>query len=178
MAKAIADALGGELDVVLVHKLGAPDQPEYAIGAVSEAGDVLLTEAAELYGIERAYIESEVKREVDRLRRRRAAYTPVRPPIDARNRIVIVVDDGGATGSTMLAALKAIRARNPRRLVAAMAVAPPGAVARMEREADEVIVLETPSRFTAVSLFFADFREVTDEEVVAILAHPRVRPIP
>jgi predicted phosphoribosyltransferase len=178
MAKAIAVALGGELDVVLVHKLGAPYQPEFAIGAVSETGEVLLSDALELYGLERGYVESEVKRELDRLRRRRAAYTPVRPPIDAANRIVIVVDDGGATGSTMLAALRAVRARNPATLVAATAVAPPEAVARMKGEADEVIVLEMPSRFFAVSQYFADFREVTDEEVVAALAHSRLRPTP
>ena len=170
MAGVIADALGGELDVVLVHKLGAPFHPEYAIGAVSESGDVHLTSAVERYGIDKSYVEMEAKRELERLRLRRSAYTPVRPPIDPAGRVVIIVDDGAATGSTMIAALRAVRVRNPAKLIAAVAVAPPDAVARMEEAADEVVCLEMPARFFAVGEFFADFREVRDEDVVALLA--------
>jgi predicted phosphoribosyltransferase len=176
MAGVIADALGGELDVVLAHKLGAPFQPEYAIGAVSESGDVHLTDAAEMYGIDKSYIEREAKRELERLRLRREAYTPVRPPIDPAGRVVIIVDDGVATGSTMLAALRAVRARSPAKLIAAVAVAPPAAVGRIEEAADEVVCLVTPVSFFAVGQFFADFREVTDEDVVALLAHRPAAP--
>jgi predicted phosphoribosyltransferase len=173
MARVIADALEGELDVVLVHKLGAPFQSEFAIGSVSESGEVHLGDAVEQLGIARSYVEREVAAQLETLRRRRAFYTPVRPPLSPAGRTVIVVDDGVATGWTMIAALRAIRAQKPAKLVAAMAVAPPQAVATMEREADEVVCLETPESFFAVGQFFLDFREVTDEDVKEILAKGR-----
>ena len=170
MAQVIAETLKGELDVVLVHKLGAPFQEEFAIGSVSERGDVHLSEDVEMYGIERSYIDQEAARQLEVLRRRRAAYTPVRPPISPMGRTVIVVDDGVATGWTMIAALRSIRAQKPARLVAAMAVAPARAAATMQQEADEVVCLATPAGFYAVGQFFADFSQVTDEEVTEILA--------
>jgi len=174
MAQVIAETLNGELDVVLVHKLGAPFQEEFAIGSVSERGDVHLSEEVELYRIEKSYIDREVARQLDVLRRRRAAYTPVRPPIGPTGRIVIVVDNGIATGWTMIAALRSIRPQKPAKLVAAMAVAPARAVATMKQEADEVVCLATPAGFYAVGQFFADFRQVTDEEVTEILARAPV----
>jgi predicted phosphoribosyltransferase len=170
MARVIAESLKGQLDVVLVHKLGAPFQEEFAIGSVSERGDVHLSEEVELYGIEKSYIDQEVARQLDVLRRRRAAYTPVRPPISPTDRIVIVVDNGIATGWTMIAALRSVRPQKPKKLIAAMAVAPAQAVAVMKREADEVVCLGTPASFYAVGQFFADFSQVTDEEVTEILA--------
>jgi predicted phosphoribosyltransferase len=170
MAEIIADALEGELDVVLVHKLGAPYQQEFAIGSVSERGDVHLSEDIAAYGIERSHVDREVARQLEVLRKRRLAYTPVRPPISPEGRMVIVVDDGIATGWTMVAALRSIRPLKPSKLVAAMAVAPASAVERMKREADEVVCLSTPAAFYAVGQFFADFRQVTDEEVTEILA--------
>ncbi len=175
MARVIAESLDGELDVVLVHKLGAPYQEEFAIGSVSERGDVHLSQEVELYGIDKPYIEGEVARQLEVLRRRRAAYTPVRPSIPPAGRVVIVVDDGVATGWTMIAALRSIRSQNPAKLIAAMAVAPPRAVATMEQEADEVVCLATPASFYAVGQFFADFRQVTDEEVTEILARSHGR---
>ncbi len=170
MAQVIAESLKGELDVVLVHKLGAPYQEEFAIGSVSERGDVHLSPEVELYGIEKPYIDQEVTRQLEVLRRRRAVYTPVRPSIPPAGRVVIVVDDGVATGWTMIAALRSIRSQKPAKLIAAMAVAPPRAVATMEHEADEVVCLATPASFYAVGQFFADFRQVSDEEVTEILA--------
>ena len=167
MAEIIADALGGELDVVLVHKLGAPGQPELAIGAIDEAGNVFLSG----YGldIDDAYLEAERRAQLEILRKRRARYTPSRGAIDPHNRIVIVVDDGIATGSTMTAALRAIRRSKPKKLVAAVAVASPGAARAMAREADATVCLSVPADFYAVGQFFENFSQVSDEEVIAIL---------
>ena len=174
MAEVIAESLRGDLDVVLVHKLGAPYQEEFAIGSVSERGDVHLSEEVELYGIEKSYVDEEVARQLEVLRRRRADYTPVRPPISPAGRVVIVVDNGIATGWTMIAALRAIRPQKPAKLIAAMAVAPRTAVEKMKQEADEVVCLGVPEAFYAVGQFFADFRQVTDEEVKVILARAPV----
>jgi predicted phosphoribosyltransferase len=116
MARLIADGLEGEVDVVLVHKLRAPEQPELAIGAIDETGRSHLSAYAQQLDLG-DYIEVEKTTQLAELRRRRALYTGVRPPVDPAGRIVIVVDDGIATGSSMLAALRCIRARHPRRLV-------------------------------------------------------------
>lgn len=169
MGKVLAEELGGEVDVVLVHKLGAPGNPEFAIGSVDETGDVQLTGYASSYGITEFYVEKEKQAQLETLRRRRAMYTPVRSPIDPANRIVIVVDDGVATGSTMIAALRAVRDKNPQKLIAATAVAPPDTLQRIGEVADEVVCLEAPANFFAVGQFFRDFAQVSDEEVIAIL---------
>jgi putative phosphoribosyl transferase len=167
MAEIIADVLGGELDVVLVHKLGAPGQPELAIGAIDEAGNVFLS----AYGldIDEAYLAAEKQAQLEILRKRRARYTPARGPIDPHDRIVIVVDDGIATGSTMTAALRAIRRSKPKKLVGAVAVASPFAARAMSREADAIVCLDVPAEFYAVGQFFKDFSQVSEEEVTAIL---------
>ena len=175
MARIIADALEGELDVVLVHKLGAPGQPELAIGAVDESGRVYLSDIARELEILSSYIEREKEAQLETLRRRRALYTPLRPPIDPAGRIVIVVDDGIATGSTMIAALRAVRAQGPSRLVAAFAVAPQETFQRIKAEADEIHCLEVPRHFYAVGEFFEDFSQVTDEEVAAVLQQGAAR---
>jgi predicted phosphoribosyltransferase len=169
MGKIIADALDGELDVALVRKLGAPGNPEFAIGSVDETGHVYVADHARQLGISERYIEQEKTAQLATMRKRRAEYTPVRPPIDPRDRIVIVVDDGIATGSTMIAALRAVRARQPKRLIAAVGVAPPETLERLRREADEVVCLAAPVHFYAVGQFFADFPQVSDEEVIACL---------
>ncbi|OGP48288.1 MAG: phosphoribosyl transferase [Deltaproteobacteria bacterium GWD2_55_8] len=169
MARIIADSLGGEMDVVLVHKLGAPGEPELAIGAVDETGQVYLAEYAQDLEISDDYINAEKQTQLETLRKRRALYTPLRPPIDPCRRIVIVVDNGVATGSTMIAALRAVRARKPARLVAAAAVASRETLRKIASEADETICLEVPARFYAVGQFFEDFSQVSDEQVVAIM---------
>lgn len=167
MAKLIAAALAGELDVVLVHKLGHPDQPELAIGAIDEKGNAFVSELAS--DLDPIYLESEKRRQLDALRRRRTLYTPLRAPIDPAGRIVIVVDDGIATGSTMTAALRAIRAQKPKKLVGAVAVASPKAARAMLHECDAMVCLKVPHEFYAVGGFFDDFGEVTDEDVVELL---------
>jgi predicted phosphoribosyltransferase len=169
MAQIIADALEGELDVVLVHKLGAPGQPEFAIGAVDESGQVYLGPYVQRLRISKDYIAAETAAQLETLRRRRAMYTPIRPPISPTGRLVIVVDNGIATGASMLAALRAVRAQQPARLIAAVAVAPPQTLERLAQEADEVVCLEAPEAFYAVGHWFEDFSQVTDAEVVAIL---------
>ena len=169
MARIIADSLGGEMDVVLVHKLGAPGEPELAIGAVDETGQVYLAEYAQDLEISDDYINAEKQTQLETLRKRRALYTPLRPPIDPCRRIVIVVDNGVATGSTMIAALRAVRAKKPARLIAAAAVASRETLRKIASEADETICLEVPAWFYAVGQFFEDFSQVSDEQVVAIM---------
>jgi putative phosphoribosyl transferase len=167
MAKIIADGLGGELDVVLVHKLSHPEQPELAIGAIDEQGNAFVTEwAADL---DTHYLEAEKQRQLAVLRERRKRYTPLRAPIDPHGRIVIVVDDGIATGSTMTAALRAIRARKPTKLIGVVAVASPEAARAMLHECDAMVCLNVPADFYAVGQFFDKFDQVSDEDVIAIL---------
>ena len=169
MARAIAEALDGDLDVVLVHKIGAPGNPEFAIGSVSESGEVVLGAAAVEIGADPEYVQREAAAQVRTLRERRRLFSPVLAPADCADRIVIVVDDGVATGATMHAALTLLRRRGPRRLVAAMAVAPPATVRRLASAADEVVCLHTPEDFRAVGQFFEDFTPVSDDEAVAAL---------
>lgn len=169
MAKIIADKLGGEFDVVLVRKLRAPHQPELAIGSVNESGWTYQSSYAELYGANRDYIEAEKRTQMETIRQRRAQYTPIRPPIDPAGRIVIVIDDGLATGATMISALHGLRASKPARLVCAVPVAPPDTLEKVADMADEVVCLEAPEFFQAVGQFYQHFPQVDDEEVIEIL---------
>ena len=176
MGKIIAEALDGDLDVVLVHKLGAPDNPEFAIGSVDESGHLYLNDHIYELGVDDHYIAREKQAQLKTLHTRRMQYTPVRPPLDPSGRIVIVVDYGIATGASMMAALRAVRVKKPAKLIATVAVAPPEIIARMRKEADEVVCLYTPELFMAVGQFFDDFAQVTDEQAIAILrqVHPTV----
>lgn len=169
MGRILADALGGDLDVVLVRKLRAPDNPEFAVGAIDETGWAYVAPYAESVGADAAYLEHEKRLQLETLRRRRAQYTPARPPIDPAGRIAIVVDDGLATGATMVAALHAVRAKSPQRLVCAVPVGARESVELVRPDADEVVCLATPADFHAVGQFFRDFRQVEDEEVIALL---------
>jgi predicted phosphoribosyltransferase len=167
MARIIADGLDGDLDVVLVRKLRAPGQPELAIGAVDEAGAVLKGRYFDIASDD--YVREEVRTQREVLRKRRELYTHAQAAIDPAGRTVIIVDDGIATGSSMLSAIRAIRARRPARIVVAIGVAPPESLARMQAEADEVVCLQSPEEFYAVGQFFEEFSEVTDSMVVAAL---------
>ena len=170
MGEILARELGGNLDVILVRKLGAPGHAEYAIGAIDESGHVYLNPGAQGLLISPEYLEEEKQSQLALLAKRRQEYTPHHPPISPRGRIAIVLDDGIATGSTMIAALSAVRAQEPKYLVAATAVAPPDTLARLEPYADEVVCLEAPRNFYAVGQFFEDFSQVSDEEVIEILS--------
>jgi len=179
MGKVIAERLDGELDVVLTRKLHAPGSPEFAVGAIDETGWTYLADYAERAGASATYVAREVESELATIRRRRAEYTPERPPVDPKGRVTIVVDDGLATGATMIAALHSLRSRGPERLICAVPVASVEAVEKVTPYADEVVCLATPAEFYAVGQFYLDFRQVDDAEVKALLraaAHPPARP--
>lgn len=169
MAKIIAEALGGTYDVVLVRKLRAPLYPEFAIGSVDENGWTYIADYAASAGADSEYIEYEKQSQMDVIKKRRAQYTPIRPPIDPAGRIVIVIDDGLATGATMISALHGLRNRTPAKLICAVPVSPADTLKKITELADEVVCLETPSDFQAVGQFYAYFPQVEDEEVIEIL---------
>ena len=175
VAEVVARELEGDLDVALVRKLRAPGQSELAIGAVTEQGLIFLHESADRFATD-SYLQEEIEQTLELLRQRRGAYTPHRSPISPAGRVTIVVDDGIATGATMGAALRSVKQSGAERVVAAAAVAPPPTVQALRREADDVVCLRTPDPFQAVSLYFEDFSEVTDDEVMRLLAGLSKRP--
>lgn len=172
MARIVADELGGDLDVVLVRKLGAPGNPEFAVGAVDETGWTYIADYATEVGASQGYLADETAAQLATMRARRAMYTPARQPIDPAGRLVIVIDDGLATGATMIAALHSVRSRHPARLVCAVPVASAESLEKVRRHADEVVCLDAPPEFHAVGQFYRTFGQVDDGEVVAILARP------
>jgi putative phosphoribosyl transferase len=169
MGRVLADELGGELDVVLVRKLRAPFSPELAVGAIEESGWAHIADHASSAGADEAHLQTERETQLEALRARRKMYTPARAPLDPAGRIAIVVDDGLATGETMIAALHAVRSRKPSRLVCAVPVAAPDSLRRVAPYADEVVCLHAPADFQAVGQFYATFSQIEDEEVVALL---------
>jgi predicted phosphoribosyltransferase/dienelactone hydrolase len=169
MGRIVAEALGGELDIVLVRKLGAPGHPELAIGAVDESGWTYVNEFAPLAAADADWIERSTAAERAVMRERRRRYAPDLAQIDPRDRTVIVIDDGLATGATMIAALHALRARKPARLVCAVPVAATDSIEAVRRHADEVVCLATPEPFGSVGQHYLRFDQVDDEEVIECL---------
>lgn len=168
----IALALNAPLDVVLVRKIGAPGMAELAVGAIvdGERLDKVIDDriVAEL-AVPQAYLDREIARQVREIERRRELYFKGRPPAPIGGHTAVVVDDGIATGATMRAALLAIRRRAPSFLVLAIPVAPAATIARLRAEVDDVVCLSSPDDFLAIGQFYEDFRQVSDEEVIALL---------
>lgn len=168
----VADALGGQLDVVLVRKLGAPGQPEFAIGAIDERGAVMLNEGLERLNVDSAYLQQEADRQLEVIRARRKLYRPQHTPLSLAGRTVIVVDDGLATGATMTAALMAAKAQLPQRLICAVPVAARESLAPVARLVDEIVCLAAPEPFWAVGHFYRAFSGVSEAEVIQLLREP------
>lgn len=171
----IAAALQVPLDVFLVRKLGVPNWPELAMGAIASGGGLVLNDQLiHSLGITSDQLDAAIHRETDELHRREAAYRGDDPALDLGGREVILVDDGIATGASMFAALQAVRASGPTRVVVAVPVGPASAYRRLRDEADEVVLAVVPDQFEAVGQVFADFHQISDDEVRAVLATPTV----
>jgi putative phosphoribosyl transferase len=168
VAYEVAHALGAPLDVFVVRKLGYPGQEEYAIGAIASGGVQVLNPFA-IDGVSELQLGHIVARERAELARREALYRGSKPPVDVRGRTVIVVDDGLATGSTMRAAVAALRQRDPARLIVAVPVGAEDTCQQLRSEADEVVCPSTPSPFRAVGLWYQEFPQTSDDEVHRLL---------
>jgi putative phosphoribosyl transferase len=180
VAAEVAAALDAPLDLILVRKIGVPTQPELAMGAVVDGTAPIVVrneEVIELSGTTADEFDAACASELEEIERRRQLYVGDRARAEIAGQVVIVIDDGIATGATTRAALQAIRNRRPKELVLAVPVAPPDTITKLRGEVDDLICLETPELFGAIGYFYRDFRQVSDQEVVAILKRfPAKRP--
>ncbi len=173
VAVEVARELMAPLDLLLVRKIGVPWQPELAVAAIvdGEKHDLVFNEEVmSMAGVARGEIERAAKKELAEIERRRALYLKDRQPVPVEGRTVIVVDDGIATGTTVKAALQALRRREPKRLVLAVPVAPRDTIAELRPLVDEIVCLQQPEPFHAIGAFYQDFHQVSDEEVTEMLA--------
>jgi putative phosphoribosyl transferase len=168
VAYEVAQRLGAALDLMIVRKLGMPGHEEFAVGAIASSGVRVLNPEMDFY-VPQHVIERIVQRELQELQRREQRYRGDRPPLDVRDRTVILIDDGLATGASMRAAVAATRQLGPEAVVVAVPVAPTDAIAMLGEIADEVVCPATPEPFGAISLWYRDFHQVSDEEVIALL---------
>ena len=169
VAAEVATALHAPLDVLVVRKLGFPGQEEYAMGAIAAGGVRVMGDADAGWPVSARELEAVVARERAELARREQRYRGGRPPLDLAGRVLILVDDGLATGATMSAAVQAARAGQPKRIIVAVPVASTEAVQSLGALADEVVCLFTPEHFRAVGLWYQDFTQTSDEEVDRLL---------
>jgi len=173
VAAEVAAALNAPLDLILVRKIGVPMQPELAMGAVVDGEKPLIVRNEDvimLAGVDDADFKAVCDAELTEIERRRQRYLGGRECIDVAGRIVIVIDDGIATGATTRAALRATRARQPKKLILAVPVAPTESLAAMQEEADEVVCLEDYESFGAIGFYYSDFRQTSDQQVIDTLA--------
>jgi predicted phosphoribosyltransferase len=179
VAAEVAAALNAPLDLILVRKIGVPSQPELAMGAVVD-GDPPITvrndDVIELAGIDEPEFDAVCARELQEIERRRARYLGTRERALIKGSTAIVIDDGVATGATTRAALRATRARGPKRLVLAVPVAPTDSLAELRAEVDDLVCLEEHADFGAIGFYYADFHQVSDDEVIDLLRRFPVRP--
>lgn len=176
VAAEVAQVLDCALDVIVTRKIGAPGNPEFAIGAVSEGGGTVLNEREiNTFGIGQDYLAKEIKKQEEEIARRVQLYRNGAPLPSMQNRPVLVIDDGVATGYTMLAALRAVRQLGAAPVVMATPVIPPNTLDRLSFECDNSVVLAAPEPFYAVGMFYENFEQVSDAEVVRLLrqAHQR-----
>jgi len=172
VAAEVAAALGAPLDLILVRKIGVPTQPELAMGAVVDGATPIVVrneEVIELSGTTVEEFDAACATELAEIERRRQLYIGDRARAEIAGQVVIIIDDGIATGATTRAALQAIRNRKPKELVLAVPVAPPDTVTQLRQEVDALICLETPELFGAIGYFYRNFGQVSDQEVIAIL---------
>ncbi len=179
VAAQVAEALQAPMDLILVRKIGVPMQPELAMGALVDGATPLIVrneDVIQLAGIEEAEFKRVCDEELAEIERRRNLYLGGRERVEVAGRVTIVIDDGIATGATTRAALRATRARKPKKLVLAVPVAPTESLAEMKGEADEVVCLEDHEAFGAIGFYYSDFRQTSDQEVIEVLA--RFAPAP
>ena len=178
VAAEVAAVLNAPLDLILVRKIGVPFQPELAMGAVVDGGAPIIVrndDVIRLAGIDEPQFKAVCDSELAEIERRRQRYLGSRERVDVSGRTAIVIDDGVATGATTRAALRATRMRNPKRLVLAVPVAPTDNIAALRSDADDVICLEDHEFFGAIGAYYADFSQVSDEEVIELLRRFPVR---
>jgi predicted phosphoribosyltransferase len=178
VAAEVATALGAPLDLILVRKVGVPFQPELAMGAVVDGTATIVVrneDVIRISGVADSEFKSVCDSELAEIERRRRHYLGNRQRVEVGGRTAIVVDDGVATGATTRAALRATRLRGPKLLILAVPVAPTSTLAELAQEADEIICLEDHEFFGAIGLYYDDFRQVSDEEVIKLLAGPPAR---
>lgn len=166
----IARELNLPLDIVVPRKIGAPDNPELAIGAITEDGKgIFHHEIIERYGISSNYIVREIEKEKKEAQRRLKLYRGDRPPLDLKNKSVLLVDDGIATAATMRAAIASVKARKPSKIIVAAPVIAEDSLQKIRKEVDEIVVLDVPYFFMAVGQFYENFSQTTDEEVIELM---------
>jgi predicted phosphoribosyltransferase len=172
----IAQKIGAPLDVIITHKIGFPGEPEFAIGAIAENGRLELNDRiVERYNIPQSYLDEEIKRQKAEIERRITTYRSGKKLPSVKDKTIILVDDGVATGFTMIAAIKALKEEGIKKLVVAIPLSPKDTFAKLKTLSDEIICLETPEFFIAIGNFYCDFEQVTDDEVKELMQNVELK---
>lgn len=173
LAKVIAKKFSLPLDIEAPRKIGAPDNPELALGAIGEKGTGFFDqELIAAYGIDQNYLDTEIEKERQEISRRLTTYRDGKPALDLKNKTVIIVDDGIATGATMMAAVRSVKAKGATKVIVAVPVGAADSVAKIKKEANVIICLDQPWFFVAIGNFYDSFEQVNDQEVIDLLKNP------